>query len=77
MADINTAMSLIRLNDSKAAGEVLMRISTGVYKNQDDNKRFRYEIAYDNFYLSQGDIAKGKIKMIQDLQKKVKVPEKK
>ncbi|MEO7309353.1 MAG: sensor histidine kinase [Chitinophagaceae bacterium] len=61
MADINTAMSLIRLKDWKAAEEVLLRLGKSVYNNQDDNRRFRYEIAYGNFYLSQGDIPKGNI----------------
>lgn len=61
MADINSAMSLIRLKNWNEAESILKQLSGHIYNNQDENRRLRYEIGWGNFYLSQGDTAKGAI----------------
>ncbi|MBL7728185.1 MAG: hypothetical protein JNM68_10880, partial [Dinghuibacter sp.] len=58
MAEINKAMSMIRLKQWNDAELLLKKISTGVFDNQDENRKLRYEIAMGNLYLSQGDSLK-------------------
>lgn len=57
MADINSAMSLIRLKKWDQAQAILQQLSTHIYNNQDENRRLRYEICWGNYYLSKGDSA--------------------
>lgn len=61
MADINSAMSLIRLQKWKEAEEILQKLSTRIYNNQDENRRLRYEICWGNFHLSKADTATARV----------------
>jgi two-component sensor histidine kinase len=57
MADINSAMSLIRLKKWNEAQAIMQQLSSHIYNNQDENRRLRYEICWGNYYLSKGDSA--------------------
>lgn len=69
MAEINKAMSLIRLKRWRDSETLLNQISTNIYNNQDENRKLRYEIAMGNLYLSQGDSVKAGVFYEQALAK--------
>jgi len=60
MADINSAMSYIRIRKWEEAKSILNKLSARVYNNQDENRRLRYEICWGNYYLSQGDTSRAR-----------------
>ncbi|MBL0334307.1 MAG: hypothetical protein IPP73_02960 [Chitinophagaceae bacterium] len=59
MAEINRAMSLIRLRRWEEAEKILNGLSGTIYTNQDMNRRIRYEICLGNLWLSQNDSVTG------------------
>lgn len=59
MAELNKAMSFIRLKNWPEAEKILNRLETQVYNNQDENRRLRYEICWGNYHLSRGNTEKG------------------
>lgn len=59
MAELNKAMSYIRLKKWKEAETILNQLGNRVYNNQDENRRLRYEICWGNYYLSSGNAEKG------------------
>lgn len=57
MADLNSAMALIRLKRWENAEAILKKLASRIYNNQDENRRLRFEICWGNYHLSQGDTA--------------------